>query len=186
MFFPPINWICAHFFWKLFCFFDFVLGKKEQSWEWLCQEQNNFSNHQQLSLFHSPITRVVFFATQMAKFCQLLGVAILAFFVKTIEGQNQTLRVATILVSFWNRYRAISKFADVLNTKKVIVYLCYARVWGSGLRGGITYIVGCQGVWQLGGLVPVVRLGVPLGCKAWKLCDPLSYPLDNERTLLWQ
>ena len=49
---------------------------------------------------------------------------------------------------------------------------------------GPSYIVGCQGVRQLGGLVPVVRLGVPLGCKAWKLCDPLSYPLGNERTLV--
>ena len=34
------------------------------------------------------------------------------------------------------------------------------------------------------GLVPVVRLGVPLRCKACKLGDPLSYPLDNERTLV--
>ena len=48
------------------------------------------------------------------------------------------------------------------------------------------YIVGCRGVWQLGGLIPVVRLGVPLGCKAWKLYDPLGYPLGNERTLVWQ
>ena len=34
------------------------------------------------------------------------------------------------------------------------------------------------------GLVPVVRLGVPLGYKAWKLCYPLSFPLGNERTLV--
>ena len=46
------------------------------------------------------------------------------------------------------------------------------------------WVVGCPGVRQLGGLVPVVRLEVPLGCKAWKLHDPLSYPLGNERTLV--
>ena len=27
------------------------------------------------------------------------------------------------------------------------------------------------------------KAGVPPRCKACKLCDPLSYPLDNERTL---
>ena len=39
------------------------------------------------------------------------------------------------------------------------------------------YIVGCRGVDSLGGLVPVVRLGVPLRCKACKLCDSLCYLL---------
>ena len=29
---------------------------------------------------------------------------------------------------------------------------------------------------QLGVLVPLLRLGVPLRCKACKLCDPLRYP----------
>ena len=48
------------------------------------------------------------------------------------------------------------------------------------------YIEGCRGIWQLGGLVSVVSLGVPLRCEACKLGDPLSYPLDNERTLVWQ
>ena len=95
--FPPLFGPLPIFFVSYFV--SFFVGKKEQSWEWLCQEQSNFSNNQQLSLFHSPITKVVFVAPKMAKFCHLLGVAILAFFVKTIEGQNQTLRVATILVS---------------------------------------------------------------------------------------
>ena len=46
------------------------------------------------------------------------------------------------------------------------------------------HVDSCRGILQLGGLVPVVRLGVPLRCKACKLGDPLSYPHDNERTLV--
>ena len=49
---------------------------------------------------------------------------------------------------------------------------------------GELYIVGCRGVRQLGGLVPVIRLGVPPEYKAWKLCNPQSYQLGNERTLV--
>ena len=48
----------------------------------------------------------------------------------------------------------------------------------------MTYIDGFRGIGQLGGLVPAVRLGVPLRCKACKLGDPLRYPLDKERTLV--
>ena len=47
-----------------------------------------------------------------------------------------------------------------------------------------TYIVSCRGIGQLGGVVPVIRLGVPLRCKACRLGDPLSYPLDNDYFLL--
>ena len=50
--------------------------------------------------------------------------------------------------------------------------------------GTLVYIVSCRGVRQLGDLVPAIRLGVLLGCQACKLCDPLSYPLGNERTLV--
>ena len=50
----------------------------------------------------------------------------------------------------------------------------------------LAYKDSCQGVGQLGGLVPVVRLGVLLRCKASNLGDPLRYPLDKERTLVWQ
>ena len=40
--------------------------------------------------------------------------------------------------------------------------------------------------WQLGGIVPVFRRGVPLRCKASKLWYPIRIPpLVKERTLVW-
>ena len=46
------------------------------------------------------------------------------------------------------------------------------------------YINGCRGIWQLGGLVPVVRLGVLLRWKACKLGDLLSFKVKCKQLLL--
>ena len=66
--------------------------------------------------------------------------------------------------------------------------LCFGKFWKLNLEcfrqsrslKPEEYLVGCRRVRQLGGLVPVVRRGVPLGSKACKLCDPLSYLLINQ------
>ena len=49
----------------------------------------------------------------------------------------------------------------------------------------LSFLDSCWGIWQLVGQVPVVRLGVPLKCKACKLGDPLSYPFDKYKLNLY-